>query len=161
MLHTGEGASILENESAGTHRYGYQKSVEILSRLDSSLGWGDNIGLVKKIKNDPQIRLILKDIITSGYVDRPKSRALLVSDSRPLKDKDRMLHRYKNIGFTTLVFEEEDNPQSCRYFNQTELERLQTVPPGYTRCLTRNQAADVLGDGWTVDVIAHILKAIV
>ncbi len=26
--------------------------------------------------------------------------------------------------------------------------------------LTKNQAADVIGDGWTVDVIVHILKNI-
>ena len=28
------------------------------------------------------------------------------------------------------------------------------------KCLTRNEAADVLGDGWTVDVIAHILSGL-
>lgn len=40
------------------------------------------------------------------------------------------------------------------------LERCQTVPEGYTKCLTRNQAADVLGDEWTVDIISHILSFI-
>ena len=102
----------------------------------------------------------LQDILTSGYTDREKSRALLVSDSRPLTTKSRMIHRYRTTGFTTLVFEEKGNDESCRYFNQTELERLQTVPDGYTKCLTRNQAANVLGDAWTRDVIAHILKGL-
>ncbi len=51
---------------------------------------------------------------------------------------------------------ETDVFNGVRYLNQTELERCQTVPEGYTKCLTRNEAADVLGDGWTVDVIAHI-----
>jgi hypothetical protein len=101
----------------------------------------------------------LKDIITSGFVEKKKARALVVSESRPLKDKKRMMHRYKTTGMLTLVFEDlNDKENSCRIFNQTELERLQTVPEGYTKCLTRNEAADVLGDGWTVDVIAHILK---
>ena len=40
------------------------------------------------------------------------------------------------------------------------MERCQTVPEGYTKCLTRNEAADVLGDGWTIDVVAHILSFI-
>ena len=71
-----------------------------------------------------------------------------------------MMHRYKNTGFTTIVWEEKDNDESIRYLNQTELERCQTVPEGYTKCLTRNQAADVLGDAFTVDVIAHILSYI-
>jgi len=48
-----------------------------------------------------------------------------------------------------------------RYFTQTELERLQTLPDGYTKCLTRNKAAGCIGDGWTVDVITHILKNII
>lgn len=47
-----------------------------------------------------------------------------------------------------------------RYLNQEELEALQTVPKGYTSSLTRNQAAGLLGDGWTVDVIIHILSFI-
>ena len=108
------------------------------------------------IPNDKNI--LLQDILTSGYTDRKKARALLVSDSRPLIDKEKMMHRYKKTGFTTIVYDIKNNDNSIRYFNQTELERLQTVPEGYTKCLTRNQAANVLGDGWTIDVIAHIFK---
>ena len=102
--------------------------------------------------------IVLQDILMSGYTDRKKSRSLLASDSRPLTTKSKMLRRYKTTGFTTLVWENIGDDDSIRYFNQTELERLQTVPEGYTKCLTRNQAADVLGDGWTIDVIAHIFK---
>ena len=102
--------------------------------------------------------ITLQSILTSGYTDRQKARALLVSDSRPLVDKKKMLHRYKK--FTTIVWEERGNDDSIRYLNQTELERCQTVPEGYTKCLTRNEAADVLGDAFTVDVIAHILSFI-
>ena len=102
--------------------------------------------------------ITLQSILTSGYTDREKARALLVSDSRPLTDKKRMMHRYRNTGFTTIVWEEKGNDDSIRYMNQTELERCQNVPEGYTKCLTRNEAANVLGDGWTVDVIAHIFK---
>lgn len=102
----------------------------------------------------------LQDILTSGYTDRTKARALLVSDSRPLKDKTKMLHRYISTRFTTIVWENKDNNGSIRYLNQTELERCQTIPEGYTKSLNRNEAANVLGDGWTVDVIAHILRFI-
>jgi hypothetical protein len=102
--------------------------------------------------------ITLQSILTSGYTDREKARALLVSDSRPLTDKKRMMHRYRDTGFTTIIWEEKGNDNSIRYMNQTELERCQTVPEGYTKCLTRNEAANVLGDGWTIDVIAHIFK---
>jgi DNA (cytosine-5)-methyltransferase 3A len=46
----------------------------------------------------------------------------------------------------------------CRYLTKRELELAQTVPVGYTDCLSYNQASKVLGNGWTVDVISHILK---
>ena len=102
--------------------------------------------------------ITLQSILTSGYTDREKARALLVSDSRPLTDKKRMMHRYRDTGFTTIIWEEKGNDDSIRYMNQTELERCQNVPEGYTKCLTRNESANVLGDGWSVDVIAHIFK---
>ena len=55
---------------------------------------------------------------------------------------------------------ETDIFNGVRYLNQIEIERCQTIPEGYTKCLTRNEAADVCGDGWTVDVIAHIFSYI-
>ena len=41
-----------------------------------------------------------------------------------------------------------------------EYERLQTVPDNYTNCVSNSQRYKMLGNGWTVDVIAHILKGI-
>ncbi|MDQ4712002.1 DNA (cytosine-5-)-methyltransferase [Bacillus subtilis] len=103
----------------------------------------------------------LEHVLENGFTDREKSRALLASDSRPLKSKEKMWHRYKNTGFTTIVFENGiEDTHNIRYLNQVELERLQTVPYGYTKILNRNQAADLLGDGWTVDVIAHLFKGL-
>lgn len=48
----------------------------------------------------------------------------------------------------------------CRYLTRKELELGQTLPEGYTNILSYNKAQDVIGDGWTVDVIAHILSFI-
>jgi DNA (cytosine-5)-methyltransferase 3A len=44
------------------------------------------------------------------------------------------------------------------YLSQNELEKLQTLPMGYTSILNYDEAYDCIGDGWTVDIIAHILK---
>ena len=46
----------------------------------------------------------------------------------------------------------------CRYLTRSEMESAQTVPVGYTRSLSYNQVQKVLGNGWTVDVIAHIFS---
>ena len=48
----------------------------------------------------------------------------------------------------------------CRYLTRRELEGAQTVPYGYTDCVSYLQAQDLLGDGWTIDIIAHILQNI-
>lgn len=39
-----------------------------------------------------------------------------------------------------------------------ECEKLQTVPVGYTSCVSDSQRYKMLGNGWTVDVIVHILN---
>lgn len=45
-----------------------------------------------------------------------------------------------------------------RKLTPIECERLQTVPEGYTEGVSNSQRYRMLGNGWTVDVIAHILK---
>ena len=45
-----------------------------------------------------------------------------------------------------------------RYYSLKELCRLQTVPDNYFKLISENQAKKMLGNGWTVDVIAHILS---
>lgn len=114
---------------------------------------------IKNVKQPEDKQINLQDVLESGYTDRKKARALLASDSRPLRDKKRMMHRYRNAGFTTLIFDDKDmTPENCRYLTQIELERCMTLPVGYTHILKRNQAALHIGNGWTVDVIAHILS---
>lgn len=46
----------------------------------------------------------------------------------------------------------------ARYLWKEERAKLQTVPEKYVECMTEKEAADLLGDGWTVDVIAGIFE---
>jgi site-specific DNA-cytosine methylase len=48
----------------------------------------------------------------------------------------------------------------CRRLTPLECERLQTIPDNYTDCVSNSQRYKMLGNGWTVDVIAHILNHI-
>lgn len=142
---------------------------------------------VKNCIEDKNIKL--QSILTEGYTEREKARCLLEGDSRPLVTPLKMFHRHFSTGFHTLIFKSKEHYENCkehyneyfkgmsakeidktsissnvydgvRYLNQTELERLQTVPEGYTSSVTRNQAASLLGDGWTADVIAHIFSGL-
>lgn len=45
-----------------------------------------------------------------------------------------------------------------RYYTLKEYERLQTIPEGYTSVVSTSQAKKMIGNGWTVDVIAHIFS---
>lgn len=47
-----------------------------------------------------------------------------------------------------------------RYIHPIECERLQTLPDNYTEGVSNSQRYKAIGNGWTVDVIAHILKAL-
>lgn len=47
---------------------------------------------------------------------------------------------------------------SYRKLTPVECERLQTVPDNYTEGVSNTQRYKMLGNGWTVDVIVHILK---
>jgi DNA (cytosine-5)-methyltransferase 3A len=45
-----------------------------------------------------------------------------------------------------------------RYYSLLEYERLQTLPEGYTNLVSVSQAKKMIGNAWTVDVIAHIFS---
>ena len=46
-----------------------------------------------------------------------------------------------------------------RKLTPVEYERLQNVPDNYTSCVSDSARYKMLGNGWTVDVIAHIFKS--
>lgn len=52
------------------------------------------------------------------------------------------------------------NEGLVRKLTPVECERLQTVPDGYTSCVSDSQRYKMLGNGWTVDVIAHIFQGL-
>ena len=137
--------------------------------------------------NIPKESDSLANILESGYTERLKSRALLESDSRPLTTPVKMFHRHYAKGFTTLIFKNEQHYLDCkshynenfkglpgseittdvdiydgvRYLSTVELERLQGMPEGYCNSVSRNDAAGLLGDGWTVPVIKELFKELV
>ena len=49
---------------------------------------------------------------------------------------------------------------SYRKLTPLECERLQTLPDNWTDCISNTQRYKSIGNGWTIDVISHILKHI-
>jgi site-specific DNA-cytosine methylase len=106
-------------------------------------------------------KIYLKDIIDSGYVEKEKSWCMLQSWNRFPKKTESAIGRYKR-SMMPIVFSSPDFDfeKGWRPLNRNECERLQTVPDNYTSIVKENVAMGLLGNGWTVDVIAHILKNI-
>lgn len=194
---------------------------------------------------EPEDRgLGLSDILTNGFTDREKARAILESESRAdFRDVKKLYRRYAEKGFVNIVFNlnKEKNKwgakthtdniyadggkihalleTNCarikiaqcvqlnaskenggrqpyqqnriyadfgkmtaatesksatlktaqmieaseiiiRVLNKTELLRLQGFPDNYADCLSRNQTASVVGDGWTLPMIEHFFSYI-
>lgn len=51
-----------------------------------------------------------------------------------------------------------DGDYILRNFTQTELEQLQTLPLHYTDAVSSSYTRRLIGNGWTVDVIAYLLS---
>lgn len=114
--------------------------------------------LVTDIPQPKDKGIILNDILTSGYADRNKGLCLLEGyySKKPKKDYLKYMNRYL-MGMMQIVYE---SKYDVRLLNQVEMERYQGFPDGYTKTLSVNKAASLLGDGWTLPVIEHIFKFI-
>jgi len=97
--------------------------------------------------------ILLEDIIEYGIVDREKSYCL---DANYFKGTN--LNQYLMKKRRQIVFDEK--LENIRKLTPIECERLQTVPDNYTNHVSNTQRYKMLGNGWTVDIIAHILKNI-
>ena len=134
--------------------------------------FGNRYSMIPQPRNK---KIKFQDLLDNGYTDRLKARCLLESESRNPGSTFSSLRRYMIQGFINVIFKDKETFEKyskmteaemkenfidgdIRKLNQNEMERLQTVPNGYTSMLKRNEAACLLGDGWTVDVIAHILS---
>lgn len=53
-----------------------------------------------------------------------------------------------------------ENNGTIRPISPFEAERLQTLPDNYTAGISNTQRYKCIGNGWTVDVIAHILRQV-
>jgi len=89
------------------------------------------------------------------YVDTDKHTCLNTGSGATEKSSQRYLqHRNKTTGMITLIKENE----IVRTVNKIEMCRLQGFPDNYCDILTTAKAGSLLGDGWTLPIIEHILS---
>lgn len=73
-------------------------------------------------------------------------------------DKVQMLEASMFKNYSSQRFFAINDKKGLRYISLLECERAQTVPDNYTAYVSNTQRYKMLGNGWTVDVIAHIFK---
>lgn len=119
--------------------------------------------------------IYLKDVIEHGTVDREKSLCLTRRYAGFAGSQSYLCRRYFGKSFGQAVFEGDidkiknewkENPYfdsldiNIRPLTVVECERLQTLPDNYTKGISERAAKEAIGNGWTVDVIAHILRGL-
>ena len=113
--------------------------------------------------------------LTASFADRTNvgtskkpNKAFDISREE-LKDNERQRRVYETNGKSPTVLARSDSPKITedvenlhwRKLTPLECERLQTVPDNYTNHVSNTQRYKMLGNGWTIEVIAHILKGII
>jgi site-specific DNA-cytosine methylase len=71
-------------------------------------------------------------------------------------DKCQMIEASHFKNYSSQRFFGVKDVRGLRYISLLECERAQTVPDNYTNHVSNTQRYKMLGNGWTVDVIAHI-----
>jgi hypothetical protein len=101
----------------------------------------------------------LQSTLESGFTTQEKHTCLNTGCGINASQRY-MIHRYATTGMTTIIYDSPDfdDKKGVRYCTQLELERLHNIPEGYTRNLTKQKAGNLIGDGWNIDVIAHIFS---
>jgi site-specific DNA-cytosine methylase len=132
---------------------------------------------IPNVKQPDDKGILLHDIIESGQVDREKSLCVARRTVGNVGSQAYMRRRYFGKSFAQMVFENcspteqkllwKQDPQKefetngyIRGLTILEMERLQTLPDNYTDVegISHTQRGEAIGNGWTVDVIAHILS---
>ena len=104
----------------------------------------------------------------SVYFDDVKSPSVIAGHAHKMKIIERATGKEHPIyevqaGYITIKDKQypiklADGYYIIRKLTVTECKRLQTVPDSYVFPVSDSQAYKMLGNGWTVDVIAHILS---
>jgi len=121
--------------------------------------------------------VLLKDILEKNvdkkyYISKIAIEKLIRHNNKIIKqvdtpDKSGTIHAgyYKMGGRDQQYIKDIQIPTSLediriRKLTPIECERLQTVPDNYTENVSNTQRYKMLGNGWTVDVIAHIFQGL-
>jgi len=104
--------------------------------------------------------ILLRDILENFTFDR-EPYYIVFNSNRPKNYKsDKSMCLVTSGGSKTKGVGISDDRGMWRKLTPIECERLQTLPDNYTEGVSNSQRYKMIGNGWTVDVIAHIFSFI-
>lgn len=112
--------------------------------------------IIPQITQPKDEYITLQSILDSGVVKKRKHTCLNCNSGVGGK-QEYLIHRNNTTGMITLIYEDDN---IVRTVNQNELEKLHNIPNGYTKILNQKKAGNLIGDGWTVDIVKHIFKGL-
>jgi len=116
--------------------------------------------VITDIPQPKDLNIKYQSILESGTIDRQKSPCILEGHYKGIyKDMDKMksfIKIRKENGFDNQLYSIEGD--EVRNLTKTEFCRLQGFPDNYCDILTIQKSISLLGDGWTLPVIIHILS---
>lgn len=105
----------------------------------------------------PKMYDCIMSLATKKWVGGKKEINLKIA--RPLTATMHKMHRADTDNYVSTTYKP-DGKTNVRRLTPLECERLQTLPDNYTSGVSDTQRYKCIGNGWTVDVIAHILKGL-
>jgi site-specific DNA-cytosine methylase len=119
---------------------------------------------IPNIKQPLDKKILFKDILNMSYEFKPLTKWFFSKWG----DKQK-IHTLKTINAEKSFCLTTNKSHSKNYYlnadktmarmlERDEIERLQTIPNGYTNIVSKTEAHKMIGNGWTVDVIAHIFS---
>jgi DNA (cytosine-5)-methyltransferase 3A len=118
---------------------------------------------IPNIKQPKDLGLTIKDVIDADFSETYPNYLDLQFGGKKRKDLVQLYTKKASCLLASMYkgkvssFCKNENGDIYKYTPQ-DCEVLQTVPINYTDCVSNTQRYKMLGNGWTVDVIAHIFK---
>lgn len=172
------GSATLEDRAIITEHVGNEGiffNSELLSAQNRNRVYWSNMNFtVPNERKNLFMQDILEENVNDKYYVTEKMRDYIMSKgtggwqsgkleidlkiARPLTATMHKMHRADTDNYISTEYAPQGKT-NIRRLTPIECERLQTLPDNYTQGISDTQRYITIGNGWTVDVIVHILKS--
>jgi len=162
---------LIEVRALTEQRTEESKRIRKEHRQRTGKDWSPRGGKEMVPREDGKMNTLTTSLTKSHILEIETTKPNQINPSKKASGKqpymqDRVFHEEGKSHALTASFADRTNVGTSvddlhwRKLTPLECERLQTVPDNYTNHVSNTQRYKMLGNGWTIEVIAHILKGI-